>query len=63
MHSIASPLLWTTMMTGRGPLEHRILDFTRARPTYVYLYSRYLRWRQRAATALHRLSRATHQPA
>ena len=24
-----SPLLWTTMMTGRGPLEHRILDFVR----------------------------------
>ena len=27
-----SPLLWTTMMTGRGPLEHRILDFTRFNP-------------------------------
>lgn len=27
-----SPLLWTTMMTGRGPLEHRILDFTRFQP-------------------------------
>ncbi|MEO7971987.1 MAG: alkaline phosphatase family protein, partial [Thermoanaerobaculia bacterium] len=24
-----SPLLWTTMMTGRSPLEHRILDFVR----------------------------------
>ncbi|MEO8276248.1 MAG: alkaline phosphatase family protein [Thermoanaerobaculia bacterium] len=22
-----SPLVWTTMMTGRSPLEHRILDF------------------------------------
>ena len=28
-----SPLLWTTMMTGRGPLEHRILDFVRFHPT------------------------------
>ncbi|HEX5759197.1 MAG TPA: alkaline phosphatase family protein [Thermoanaerobaculia bacterium] len=27
-----SPLLWTTMMTGVGPLEHRILDFTRRDP-------------------------------
>jgi tetratricopeptide (TPR) repeat protein len=27
-----SPLLWTTMMTGRGPLEHGILDFTRFNP-------------------------------
>jgi tetratricopeptide (TPR) repeat protein len=27
-----SPLLWTTMMTGRGPLEHRVLDFTRFSP-------------------------------
>ena len=27
-----SPLLWTTMMTGRGPLAHRILDFTRFAP-------------------------------
>ncbi len=24
-----SPLLWTSMMTGRGPLEHGVLDFTR----------------------------------
>src|SRR5262245_38364294 len=22
-----SPLIWTTMMTGTSPLEHRILDF------------------------------------
>ena len=27
-----SPLLWTTMMTGVSPLEHRILDFARLRP-------------------------------
>jgi len=27
-----SPLLWTTMMTGRSPLEHGILDFTRHHP-------------------------------
>ena len=28
-----SPLLWTTMVTGVSPLEHRILDFARRRPT------------------------------
>jgi hypothetical protein len=27
-----SPLVWTTMMTGVSPLEHRILDFTRFHP-------------------------------
>jgi tetratricopeptide (TPR) repeat protein len=27
-----SPLLWTTMMTGQGPLSHGILDFTRFHP-------------------------------
>jgi len=27
-----SPLVWTTMMTGTGPLEHGILDFTRFNP-------------------------------
>lgn len=27
-----SPLVWTTMMTGAGPLDHRILDFTRFNP-------------------------------
>jgi len=27
-----SPILWTTMMTGVSPLEHRILDFARLRP-------------------------------
>lgn len=27
-----SPLIWTTMMTGTSPLEHRVLDFTRFHP-------------------------------
>jgi tetratricopeptide (TPR) repeat protein len=27
-----SPLVWTTMMTGIGPLDHGILDFTRFNP-------------------------------
>ena len=27
-----SPLVWTTMMTGVSPLEHRVLDFTRFHP-------------------------------
>src|SRR3954447_17350210 len=27
-----SPLLWTTMMTGVSPLEHRVLDFARLSP-------------------------------
>lgn len=27
-----SPLVWTSMMTGVGPLEHGILDFTRFHP-------------------------------
>jgi tetratricopeptide (TPR) repeat protein len=27
-----SPLIWTTMMTGTSPLQHRILDFTRFNP-------------------------------
>jgi len=27
-----SPLVWTSMMTGVSPLEHRILDFTRFNP-------------------------------
>ena len=31
-HPPLSPLVWTTMMTGVSPLEHRILDFTRFRP-------------------------------
>src|SRR5258708_23750396 len=28
-----SPLVWTTMMTGVSPPEHRILYFTRSHPT------------------------------
>jgi len=28
-----SPLIWTTMMTGVSPVQHRILDFTRFNPT------------------------------
>ena len=28
-----SPLVWTTMMTGVGPLEHQILDFTHFNPS------------------------------
>jgi len=31
-HPPLSPILWTTMMTGAGPLEHGILDFTRFNP-------------------------------
>lgn len=31
-HPPLSPLVWTTMMTGVSPLEHRILDFTRYNP-------------------------------
>src|SRR5688500_14833804 len=27
-----SPLVWTTIATGQGPLQHRILDFTRFNP-------------------------------
>jgi len=27
-----SPVIWTTMMTGVSPLQHRILDFTRFNP-------------------------------
>ena len=32
-HPPLSPLVWTTMMTGVSPLEHRILDFTRFHPS------------------------------
>jgi Flp pilus assembly protein TadD len=35
LHSLVpplSPLVWTTIATGRSPLEHRILDFTRFHP-------------------------------
>lgn len=31
-HPPLSPLLWNTMFTGVGPLEHQILDFTRFNP-------------------------------
>src|SRR5439155_250809 len=31
-HPPLSPLVWTTMMTGVSPLEHRVLDFTRFNP-------------------------------
>jgi tetratricopeptide (TPR) repeat protein len=31
-HPPLSPLVWTSMMTGASPLEHRILDFTRFDP-------------------------------
>src|SRR5438270_13321448 len=31
-HPPLSPLVWTTMMTGVSPLQHRILDFTRFDP-------------------------------
>ena len=32
IHPPLSPLVWTTMMTGLGPLDHAILDFTRFNP-------------------------------
>ncbi len=32
-HPPLSPLLWTTMLTGTSPLEHKILDFTRYAPS------------------------------
>jgi tetratricopeptide (TPR) repeat protein len=32
IHPPLSPLIWTTMMTGVSPLEHRILDFLRVNP-------------------------------
>jgi tetratricopeptide (TPR) repeat protein len=32
IHPPLSPLVWTTMMTGVGPLEHGVLDFTRFNP-------------------------------
>jgi Flp pilus assembly protein TadD len=31
-HPPLSPLLWTTMMTGVGPIEHGVLDFVRFHP-------------------------------
>jgi len=32
IHPPLSPLIWTTMLTGVGPLEHRVLDFLRVNP-------------------------------
>jgi predicted AlkP superfamily pyrophosphatase or phosphodiesterase len=32
LHPPLSPLIWTTMMTGASPLDHRILDFLRVNP-------------------------------
>ena len=32
IHPPLSPIVWTTMMTGRAPLDHGILDFTRFHP-------------------------------
>ncbi len=31
-HPPLSPLVWTSMMTGVSPVEHRVLDFTRFHP-------------------------------
>jgi len=33
IHPPLSPIVWTSMLTGVSPLEHRILDFTRFSPT------------------------------
>ena len=32
IHPPLSPLIWTTMLTGVSPLQHRILDFLRVNP-------------------------------
>jgi tetratricopeptide (TPR) repeat protein len=32
IHPALSPLIWNTMLTGVGPLEHRVLDFLRVNP-------------------------------
>ena len=32
IHPPLSPIVWTTMMTGRPPLDHGVLDFTRFDP-------------------------------
>lgn len=40
----------------------RVVDLTCARASGVFLYSRWVRWRQRTATAVHRLDRAAQQP-
>lgn len=33
LHPPLSPLIWTTMLTGVSPLEHRVLDFLRVNPS------------------------------
>jgi tetratricopeptide (TPR) repeat protein len=32
IHPALSPLVWTTMLTGVSPLDHRVLDFLRVNP-------------------------------
>ncbi len=32
IHPALSPLIWNTMVTGTGPLDHRVLDFLRVNP-------------------------------
>jgi type I phosphodiesterase/nucleotide pyrophosphatase/tetratricopeptide repeat protein len=32
LHPPLSPLVWTSMLTGTSPLEHRVLDFLRVNP-------------------------------
>jgi Tfp pilus assembly protein PilF len=32
IHPPLSPIVWTTMMTGRSPLDHRVFDFTQFDP-------------------------------
>ena len=32
IHPALSPLIWNTVVTGRPPLEHRVLDFLRVNP-------------------------------
>jgi tetratricopeptide (TPR) repeat protein len=32
IHPALSPLIWTTMVTGVSPLDHRVLDFLRVNP-------------------------------
>ena len=49
------------LQTANGARVHT-LDFTATAKAYVYAYSRYVLLRQRAATALHRLDRATSRP-
>jgi tetratricopeptide (TPR) repeat protein len=55
-HPPLSPLVWTSMMTGVSPLEHRILDFTRLHPrTHV---QEPITSDERAAPALWNMARA-----